>query len=174
MPFRSCSASARLAIAALLFLPLCLSGQELGSVSLHLGEPQVAVLDRLSRYKLTRGTPSNGFWSVSDTTEWSGGPNYGNVGSVQFRDGKLVAINRSWKATARDAVGAAALIVAALRQLEGQSDCSVASEHFASPEVRAEIMKVSCASGHTIALELSDQNGGRFYHIVESWLRPKR
>ena len=151
-------------------LPLPASGQQLGGVSLRLDEPQDAVLNRLAAYKLKPA--STGFWSVSDTTQWRGRPNFGNIGWVQFRFGRLVVVDRAWDSIASSAVGAASQILAALRQLEGSSDCAVSSHRMPEPDMQGDFVNVTCGD-HEIMIGLSEQAGGRFYHISEGWMHRK-
>lgn len=159
-----------LAVGLVLLFPVELPAQQLGGVSLRLGESQGAVLERLVQYKLTQRSGSIGFWSVSDTTKWKSGLNYGNVGTIQFLSGRLVSVNRAWESTARDGMAAANTIMAALRQLEGNSGCTVVSQRpLPSPEARADLVSVICGD-HEIMIGLSDQEGGRYYQINESWL----
>ncbi len=162
-----------LAIGLVLLFSVQLPAQQLGAVSLRLGELQGAVLDRLAKYKLTQRSGSTGLWSVSDTTKWNSGPSYGNVGTIQFLSGRLVAVNRTWEKTTHDGIGTANTIVAALRQLEGSSGCTVRSQRLPDPEMQADFVSVICGD-HEIAIGLSDQDGGRFYHINESWIHRTR
>lgn len=147
-----------------------LSAQQVGGVSVRLGDPQRSVLAKFSALTVVQSPNSGDYWSISDTTKWHGTPNYGNVGGLGFSNGVLTSVNRNWEATAQDGVGAIGLVLSLLRQLEGEPRCLVQSQRVNSPEVQGDFVDVRCGN-HAISAGVSTQAGTRFYHLNESWVR---
>lgn len=144
--------------------------QELGGVSLPLGGTQAEVMAKLAQYRVEQAkgsTAAKGIWSVSDTTKWTDGPNLGNVGVVQFRNGRLVTVDRQWLDT-RGNTDAMRIAINALRQLDGAKDCAISAEQPNSPDFSAVLLLISC-NGHAISVGESDQPGGRYFHVYETW-----
>lgn len=149
------------------------SAQQIGQVSVRLGEPKEAVVSRLRLYYLVVPASSDTlFWSISDTTKWNGTPNYGNVGHVQFRNGVLTSATRPWNEKPTTPVETVALLASALRQLDSESECTVKSQRSQQPESQFDLIQVRCGA-HLITLGTSTEAGNRFSQISESWVSGK-
>jgi hypothetical protein len=137
----------------------------LGSVAMHLGDPRDEVLARLrARYDLRQG--EGDVWSVSDTTRWSNGPNYGNVGFVQFVSGRVSTVNRTWS-PAQDNTRDVAAILEALSQLDGSSNCFVRKQAWTDPAFSMMSIEVRCGP-HSVSISES-QRGNRGVQVAENW-----
>jgi hypothetical protein len=162
------------AVGILLFLPVALAGQELGGVRLRLGDPQAKVLASLSGYKLAsadramNADAKTGFWTVSDTTQWHGEPNYGNVGDLQFVNGRLVSVNRSWGQGFADTPGAIQPAQRLFAELSGQSNCRVTMQPLSDPDMHGDILQVTCGE-HSVSLAMFQVGEKWFYGLNENW-----
>jgi hypothetical protein len=116
---------------------------EIAGVKLHLGMTKADVAERLVGNDITK---------ISEK-EWM----VGTIGSVNFKDEKLISVDRSWSSHGVDSIDAVFGAVSVLNR-EGYSSCKVYADTLNRPGWKAEIVWIDC--GQKTVLIFKGEVGG--------------
>ena len=137
-------------------------------VTLTLGEPRAAAMERLRAKAQLQQVPGGDNWII--TVPRPHAPYYG-VGSVGFTNGKLSFISRQWPADeSAQAYRAVQSAIRAIAQLERSSPgrCTVAPQRIQQPGTDLEEVKVVCGR-HSVSIVSGESDGHGTISISESW-----
>ncbi len=124
---------------------------ELAGVKLYLGMAKTDVAARLIGNDITKISERR--WMI------------GTIGTVNFKDEKLVSVDRSWSGRGVDPIDAIFGAVDALNR-EGYSSCKVSADTFNRPSFKAERVWIDCGQ-KTVLIIKGEARGAPLRDVIE-------